>query len=205
MTRLAGWCAFAALVLLGHAFDNASLRAVGAPLLLLLLAGSVAGALRIVLALLAALSLALIAAGQGDRVLDLMPALIAGAVAWLFARTLRRDSEPLIARAIAAIDGREPLADPAVARYARRLTALWAAYQAALAAIATLLAVGHWIEPALEPTPRLFGLVVLPLAVAALGLVEFLLRPRLLPQAPRRSLGAFLHSLARAWPSILND
>ena len=72
--------------------------------------------------------------------LDALPALVAGLVGGVFARTLRRGRTPLIARAIAAIDGAAWLDDPAVSRYARRLTWLWALYQFALAAAAALLA-----------------------------------------------------------------
>ena len=71
--------------------------------------------------------------------LDTLPALIAALVGWLFARTLCAGRTPLIARAIAAIDGPRWLDDPAVAAYARRLTAVWAVWQFALAACAALL------------------------------------------------------------------
>jgi hypothetical protein len=36
-------------------------------------------------------------------------------------------------------------------------------------------------------------------------LVEFALRPRLLPQAPQRSLPAFLRGVLLAWPAALED
>ena len=67
----------------------------------------------------------LVLAHRYDRLglLDALPALIAALVGWLFARTLRRGCRPLIARAIAAIEGPEQLADPRVTRYARTLTA----------------------------------------------------------------------------------
>jgi len=66
--------------------------------------------------------------------LDALPALIAALVGWLFARTLRRGRRPLIARAIAAVDGPALLGDPHVARYARALTAIWAARSARMRA-----------------------------------------------------------------------
>lgn len=140
--------------------------------------------------------------------LDALPALIAASVGWLFARTLARGRTPLIARAIAAIDGPQWLNDPAVAAYARRLTAVWAAWQFALAACAalvTLHAHGFFADAAWLPSPRVFGWIILPLAVAALFLGEFFLRPHLLPQAPRRGLFAFLAALIRHWPALLAE
>ncbi|MGH8041825.1 MAG: hypothetical protein ACREPN_07265 [Rudaea sp.] len=140
--------------------------------------------------------------------LDALPALIAALIGWLFARSLRAGRTPLIGRAIAAIDGDAWLDDAAVARYARRLTALWAIWQFALSAVAVvfLLHARGW-QPSwqLLPSPRLFGMVGLPAAVGALLLAEFFLRPRLLPQAPRHGLFAFLRALIVHWPFSLRD
>ena len=57
-------------------------------------------------------------AHQYDRsgALDVLPALIAALVGAVFARTLRRGRTPLIARAIAAIDGVVWLDDTVVSR-----------------------------------------------------------------------------------------
>jgi uncharacterized membrane protein len=208
MMRLAGWLAIVALALAGHYLDNALLRAACVPALLLLFAAAAPPSLRPALLAAALLLVVPIAWGRGDRVLDLTPALIAALVGLLFARTLRAGRRPLIARAIVALDGPHQLDDPAVARYARRLTWVWAIYQGVLAALALLLALQHWLWPQLAPWlpgPRLFGIVILPLAVAALALGEFLLRPRLLPQAPRHRLHAFAVGLVRAWPAILSE
>jgi hypothetical protein len=38
-----------------------------------------------------------------------------------------------------------------------------------------------------------------------LVLAEFALRPRLLPQAPPRSLYSFVRDLVRAWPALLAE
>jgi hypothetical protein len=84
----------------------------------------------------------------------------------------------------------------------------WALYQGALALVALLLALRAWYWPErwpLLPGPRLFGIALLPLAVLLLILFEFALRPRLLPQAPVRSLYAFVRDLARAWPALLAE
>jgi hypothetical protein len=148
--------------------------------------------------------------GFGAAVLlRLLPALIAGFVAFIFARTLVRGREPLIARAIAVLDGAHQLEDSRIAGYARRLTGIWAVYQTLLAVsgMAIALHAQGWFPgaPAWMPTPRVFGAAILPGAVAALFAGEFLLRPRLLPQAPRHGFVAFARALVQAWPKLLED
>lgn len=207
MLRSVAWLGFIALVILSAYLDSALLRALCAPTLLLALAAGMRP-LRPALLVLAGAALVPVALGYGDAALALTPALIAALVGWIFARTLRSGRRPLIARMIAAMDGEQMLQDEGIARYARRLTGVWAAYQSVLAAIGLLLAVragccaGAWTW---LPGPRLFGIVLLPTAVGALLLVEFLLRPRLLPQAPRRSAPQFLRGLLRVWPAALED
>jgi uncharacterized membrane protein len=208
VTRIVGWLGIVALAVAGHYLDSPLLRAACVPAILLLIAVSAPAVMRITLIALATLCALLIALGNGDAALDATPALIAAVVCWMFARTLLPGRRPLIARAIVAIDGAAQLDDPAVARYARQLTLTWTLYQALLAGIALLLALRTWWWPQLWsalPGPRLFGGVVLPLAVAALALGEFAARPLLLPQAPRRSLLRFIRDLVRAWPALLNE
>jgi len=163
--------------------------------------------LRLAALLLAAIALLPIMLGRGALTLDLAPALIAALIGWIFLRTLRAPRQPLIARLIAALDGPAMLDDAAIARYARRLTGVWAAYQFALALLAAAAAACAWVAPqAIGPTAlRWLGFAILPAAVTALLLVEFLLRPWLLPQAPRRRLGEFLGGVVRAWPAALRD
>ncbi len=207
MLRIVAWLGFIALAGVSAWLNNSQLRGLCAPALLLALAAGMP-ALRPALLGLAAVALIPVALGYGDSALALMPALIAALIGWIFARTLRAGRRPLIARMIAAMDGEEMLRDAGIAHYARCLTGLWAAWQASLAASGLLCAIvaaccaatWRWL-----PGPRLFGAVLLPAAVTALLLGEFLLRPRLLPQAPRRSLPQFLRGLLRAWPAALND
>jgi predicted LPLAT superfamily acyltransferase/uncharacterized membrane protein len=139
--------------------------------------------------------------------LDALPALIAALIGWLFARTLVRGRTPLIARAIAAIDGAELLSDPKVAHYARRLTLVWVVYQFILAVIAAVLALhAHgWLALPVSTIPSGFEFIWLPVAVALMFLGEFAMRSRLLPQAPRHNLFVFGGKLIRAWPQLLRD
>jgi uncharacterized membrane protein len=206
--RILGWLGIIALAVCAHWFDSALLRAACVPALLLLIAGSAPAPMRRPLIALAVLTALPIGFGFGDALLDTTPALIAALVGWMFARTLLRGRRPLIARAVVAMDGPQLLDDPAVARYTRRLTLIWALYQGALALVGLLLALCAWYGPQrwpVLPGPRWFGVVLLPLAVAALILAEFALRPRLLPQAPPRSLYAFVRDLVRAWPALLAE
>lgn len=208
MRRVLGWLGIVALAVCAHWFDSTLLRAACVPALLILIASSAPAPMRLPLIVLAALTALPITLGYGNALLDATPALVAALIGWMFARTLLRGRRPLIARAVVAMDGVEMLDDPAVARYARRLTLTWALYQGALALLALLLALRGWCWPERWPAlpgPRLFGVLLLPLAVAVLILGEFALRRRLLPQAPPRSLVAFVRDLVRAWPALLAE
>ncbi len=209
MTRVLGWLGVAALALLGHVYDSDACRTVCAFLVLVLVAAGAPRTLRPVIALIALVAGALVACAGVSALLDSLPALIAGLVAWIFLRSLLRDRMPVIARAIAVMDGPAQLDDPAVAVYARRLTWLWAIFQSTLAIVAALLAMraAGWLEwmPTFLPGPRAFGAVVLPVAVASLFLAEFAARRWLLPQAPRHGLLAFVRDLVRVWPSLLGE
>ena len=208
MRRVLGWLVIVLLAVAAHLLDQPWLRAACVPAILLLIGSTAPAPLRHGLIALALIALMLIALGFGEPLLDATPALIAAIVAWLFARTLLHGRRPLIARAVVAMDGPALLDDPSVARYTRRLTMLWALYQALLAALAVLLALRARYWPAclpLLPGPGVFGMIVLPLAIAALVLVEFALRPRLLPQAPPRSFPSFVRELVRSWPALLAE
>jgi uncharacterized membrane protein len=205
--RIGAWLGIVALALASAWLNNPLLRALCLPALLLALATGIR-MLRTALLLLAAVALIPIALGYGDAALDLAPTLVAALIGWIFARTLLPGRQPLIARMIAAIDGAHMLDDIGIRRYARRLTLIWAFYQVLLALAGLVLAVHVWSCPDCTrwlPGPHLFGVVLLPAAVGALMVGEFLLRRQLLPQAPHRSLVAFLGSVARAWPAALED
>jgi uncharacterized membrane protein len=209
MWRAFGWLGIAALAACAHWFDSDPCRVACAFGLLALIGVNAPQALRLPLALTALVAFTLIGVGGVNRLLDALPALIAALIGWIFARTLLRNRIPLIGRAIVALDGAAQLNDPAVARYARRLTWIWASYQFALAAIAALLAIraaGGLNWPVLSGlSPRLFGAIVLPAAVAILFLCEFALRCWLLPQAPRHSLFGFVRNIVRAWPRLIGE
>jgi len=202
--RVALWVIIIALVVLGRMSGDDRYIAAVAPLVVVVLWFAAPAALRSAVALIAVALLAAWYTGGDGLLVDVLPIAIAALVGWLFARSLLGGREPLIARAIAAIDGSEPLADPSVRRYAMRLTRVWAGCQFALAAFGLLcVAHFHWAWPAWTlPTPRQFALL-LPLVVIGLFVTEFALRPALLPQAPRKQLFAFVRALAHAWPRLI--
>src|SRR5262249_14874595 len=153
-------------------------RALCTVAVLAMLTSTAPRAMRVALVPTLACALLLLLSRGLNALLDALPALVAALVAWLFARTLTGARRPLIARAIAALDGAAQLQDPAIARYARRLTLAWALLQTLLALIAALLAVaaaGALPTPAWLPGPRAFGALVLPGAVLALLCGEFFL------------------------------
>jgi uncharacterized membrane protein len=206
--RAIAWSAVILCALLGHFLDNSKARDVSVLAVLVLITISAPRALRIALTLIVAIAGIAILGGYSDQLVDAIPAVIAALIAWLFARTLRAGHVPLIGRAIAAMDGVEQLQEPATALYARRLTAMWAIYQTVLAAFAFVLALRDWNHAtwlSFLPGPRAFGAIGLPLAVAALLIAEFMLRPYLLPQAPRRNAVVFARDLIRVWPQLLKD
>ena len=200
MLRLTGWLCVAVLAIGAHLYDNDGLRGATAFAAIGLIALFAPASLRIALGVLAMIAAGVLAAFGTSTLFDALPALICAFVAFLFARTLLPNRTPLIAKAIVVIDGPEWLAKPHVARYARSLTITWAVYQTLLAALA-FAAMFHvaWL-----PGPRAFGFI-LPAAVAALFIAEFLSRSLWLPDVPRHRLLSFARRLILAWPNLLDD
>jgi uncharacterized membrane protein len=146
-----------------------------------------------------------------------VPVAIDTFIAWLFGHTLLAGREPLIARIIRIVDGVEPLTDPQVQRYARRLTLAWALLMGVLAAIATLLAL-FAVPDGVLVTFGLYSPLALPLAwwgwfahiinyliVALFFLFEFAWRSHVLPQSRRRSLAQFVVRIAALWPALARE
>jgi uncharacterized membrane protein len=160
---------------------------------------------------------ALAALGHGRLALDLMPVFVNLALCTLFARTLARGREPLIAGVIAALEGRERLALPGVAAYARGLTAAWVLLFGAQAALLA------WLVACAVPEGALaaFGLPAplplhgeawrwyLHLGSYALVLVfllgEYAFRRWRLRHIPHASLPRFIGRLVRRWPRLVRS
>ncbi|TAN03743.1 MAG: xanthomonadin biosynthesis protein [Rhodanobacteraceae bacterium] len=162
-------------------------------------------------------ALLLVPAGMGNPELALMalPVVFLVAAAWLFARTLRRGEEPLIARFIRVIEGDARLALPGVHGYARGVTLFWALLLGAMAclslAIALLVRPGGWLAtlgvalPAGLPGwllawyPEVGCWLVLVAAFAG----EYLFRRWYLRDIPHPSARRFVTQIARRWPALM--
>ncbi len=64
--------------------------------------------------------------GHSRTVLGTLPILINAGLCWIFARTLRRNREPLVTRVVREVEGEERLQLPGVRGYTRAVTIYWA-------------------------------------------------------------------------------
>jgi uncharacterized membrane protein len=147
--------------------------------------------------------------GQGKLALDVLPIFINLALAWLFGHTLLSGRTPLIARAIIAIDGRERLALPRVASYARVLTIAWTALFLLQACLFVMLLA--WLLPqgllgdkarSIAQAYVQFGGYLVPVAFM---LLEYAFRRLYLRDIPHASVVQFGQRLAQNWHGVLND
>ncbi|WP_018860620.1 MULTISPECIES: hypothetical protein [unclassified Thioalkalivibrio] len=126
----------------------------------------------------------------GKGLIYAIPVLIQGALAWLFARSLRPGKTPLItqyALALGATDSQE------VRRYTQRLTVAWALLCGGLALLSAVLAIA-----VSTTTWALFANGINYLFLAALFVLEYPLRRWFLRDEPRAGLLPYLTALARA-------
>lgn len=153
--------------------------------------------------------LALTLYGHGRLALDLLAVAINLALAILFGSSLRNGRIPLIARAILAIEGRERLAIPRVATYARKLTAAWTGLFLIQAVIFCIMLA--WWLPRIAADEQLhrwgmtylhLGGLLLPAIFMAL---EIGFRRWHLRDIPHLSLPVFMHRLLHNWPGLLRD
>ena len=193
---LAAW-ALASHWLMVHAAGRPwALAALFGPLLL---AAAVAGVRQRHAGLLAGCALGAAAVGAAwargsaveiERLLVLQHAAVHAALALAFAVTLRDGATPLITALARSV---HRLFTPAMARYTRRLTAVWAGYFVAMIALSVALyAAAPW------PWWSLFGNVLTPLAALALFVGEHALRYRRHPEFERLTL----RDAAAAWQRL---
>ncbi|WP_018137726.1 MULTISPECIES: hypothetical protein [unclassified Thioalkalivibrio] len=126
----------------------------------------------------------------GKWLIYAVPVLIQGGLAWLFARSLRPGSTPLITRYALAMGASD---STPVHRYTRRLTAAWALLCGGLALLSAVLAVA-----VSTTTWALFANGINYLFLAALFMLEYPLRRWLLCDEPRAGFLPYLAALARA-------
>ncbi|MBO9661817.1 xanthomonadin biosynthesis protein [Dokdonella sp.] len=192
---------FAALVLVTLLLSPGLRRRSGVAWVLWLLAG--------------ASFLALAACGHGRLALDVLPIFVNAALCLLFARTLARGREPLIARIIEVLEGRERLALPRVAAYARGLTLAWALLFGAQATLLALLLTFARPDGLLDALGLAAPFVVAGSAwrwylhVGSYALVltflvlEYAFRRRYLAHLPHAPMAQFIARLMRRWPALV--
>lgn len=153
-------------------------------------------------------------AGHAALPLLLVPVVFVLAIGWLFARTLRAGSVPLISRIVIGMEGGDAAAvPPALHRYTRSLTAAWAGVLLGLAAVNLLLALlatpGGLLDSVgiASPWPitreqwswiaNLLGYGV----VGGFFALEFMVRQRRFP-GRYRNFADFVRKLARLEPAF---
>ena len=99
------------------------------------------------------------------------------ALAVLFGRTLAPDAEPLCTRFARIMHGGLP---PGVAGYTRQLTLAWTLFFICVAAISCVLYAGGWVA-----LWSAFATLATPLLLAAMFVVEYAVRLRVLPEVER--------------------
>jgi uncharacterized membrane protein/3-hydroxymyristoyl/3-hydroxydecanoyl-(acyl carrier protein) dehydratase len=147
-------------------------------------------------------------------VLLLPPVLLNAFLAWLFGHTLARGSVPLIERLVRLLQPPGEPPEPAIVRYAGRLTQAWTALFTVLAAVNLGLAAcavpGGLLESMGVPAPAvvsrqtwsLFANVLNYAIVAAFFLLEYAYRRRSFPGRPYRNLADFLRRALAAGPAL---
>lgn len=142
------------------------------------------------------------------------PILLNAFLAWLFGHTLGQGRMPLIERIVRAMRVEGGALDPAISRYARRLTALWTGLFVLLALlnlVLALLATPHGLLASFGVTPpitvplalwSLFANVLNYVIVALFFIVEFIWRKRVFPDLPYRSFADFLKRMLRLGPAF---
>lgn len=142
------------------------------------------------------------------------PVLLNAFLAWVFGRTLAPGRRPLIETMVWVLRDRPEHIDPAIQRYARRLTALWAVLLGALALVNLILALcaapdGLLLSVGIAPPVAvplaawsLFANVLNYVIVAVFFVVEFTLRKRYFPDQPYRNLLDFTARVARLGPAF---
>ncbi|HET6545614.1 MAG TPA: xanthomonadin biosynthesis protein [Rhodanobacteraceae bacterium] len=172
------------------------------------------GAWAIWLAVIAILAI-LAVRGEDRLALDLIPVAINAALCVVFARSLRAGTQPLIARAIVALQGPAHMTLPGVARYAWGLTLAWALLLGAQAVVlfaivlcavpGGLLAHFDVASPIVLPSHAARWYLQLGSYAVVIGfmLLEYAFRRWHLRDIAQLSPREFCVRLARRWPALV--
>lgn len=165
--------------------------------------------------LLAALLLTPALSGHPELALMALPVVFLAAVAWLFARTLKRGEEPLVTRCVRVIEGEARLALPGVRAYTRGVTVFWACLLGMMALLSLLVALcarpGGWLATFGVTSPvALPGSLLAWYPEAGCWMVllaaftgEYLFRRWHLRHIPHPSMQRFITQMVRRWPALV--
>jgi len=154
---------------------------------------------------------------QVEIMLMLVPVLINAGMAWFFGNTLLPGRRPLIARAILAFEGKQRLAQPGVARYARGLTWAWTVLLAGQSLLMLACATGAQPNgifarlglPAPLPLPERWANWYLHLGgflvIGLFSLAEFAWRNWRLRHLPHDSPRRYFTKIVQNWRRVLHD
>jgi len=176
-------------------------------------------ALGIIAGVATALVLVLHGFGATALMLFLPPIFAHSMLAYLFGSTLRPGNTPLILRFVRLVHGPEQPPSPELESYVRRVTFLWAALFALLAAIEFVFLVfadpdgllvrsGFVITSSVLPTTAQFGWfanVGSWAMMAMLMIPEWTIRKRRFPDQPYATFGAFLKRLVEVGPVVVRQ
>lgn len=153
-------------------------------------------------------------AGSAGILLFLPPVAFNFLIAWMFGRTLVRGRTPLIEQLIRLMHPPDDVLEPAIFRYARRLTLAWCVLLAALGTINLVLAlcvVPNGMLQALGVTPfvqvaretaSLFANLLNYLIIAGFFTVEYSYRRWRFPAQPYRNMLDFMRQAAAVGPRV---
>jgi len=163
---------------------------------------------------LAALLLVPALTGHPELALMALPIVFLTAIAWVFARTLKRSREPLVTRFVRVIEGEDRVNLPGVRGYTRGVTLFWACLLGAMAMLSLALALcavpGGWLAtfgvaaPFALPGsllawyPEAGCWIVLLAAFAG----EYAFRRWYMRHIPHPSARRFVTQIVQRWPAL---
>ncbi len=164
---------------------------------------------------LAVLLLAPALTGHPELALMALPVVFLTAIAWVFARTLKRGTEPLVTRCVRVIEGEARVNLPGVRGYTRGVTLFWACLLAAMALLSLLVALfavpGGWLA-----TFGVTGPIALPgsllawypeagcwVALLAAFAGEYAFRRWRLRHLPHPPVRRFVAQIVQRWPALV--
>ena len=164
---------------------------------------------------LAALLLVPALAGHPGLALMALPVVFLAAIAWLFARTLRRGAEPLITRCVRVIEGEGRVNLPGVRGYTRGVTLFWACLLGTMALLSLLIALfaapGGWLATAGVAAPfALPGSLLAWYPEAGCWIIlltafagEYVFRRWHMRHIPHPPARRFVAQIVRRWPALV--